>query len=84
MHQKTLIIDDEICTIGTTNGDIRSFDLHYEINAIIYDKTVSLRLKKDFLMDIPNSREMTIKRYKQISKFAKFRNSLMRIMTPLL
>ena len=36
IHAKTLVCDGDISTIGTTNIDIRSFQLHFEINAVMY------------------------------------------------
>ena len=46
---KTLIVDDEIATVGTTNMDNRSFTLNFEVNAFIYDEDISLQLKKHLL-----------------------------------
>lgn len=50
-HAKILIIDDEVCDLGTANFDNRSLFLNHEINCYIYDKdminTVKLILKKD-------------------------------------
>ncbi|MGV2685932.1 cardiolipin synthase, partial [Clostridium perfringens] len=34
IHSKILTVDEKICTIGTANMDIRSFELNYEINTI--------------------------------------------------
>ena len=38
LHAKTISIDGEICSIGSTNIDIRSFSINYEINAVIYKR----------------------------------------------
>lgn len=38
MHSKLLIVDDDIVNIGSANMDRRSFNLNFEINAIVYDK----------------------------------------------
>ena len=37
LHSKTVVIDDEIASVGTTNMDHRSFTLNFEVNAFIYD-----------------------------------------------
>jgi phosphatidylserine/phosphatidylglycerophosphate/cardiolipin synthase-like enzyme len=37
-HSKTLIIDDEVASVGTANMDHRSFTLNFEVNAFIYDE----------------------------------------------
>ncbi|MEG2789387.1 MAG: cardiolipin synthase, partial [Romboutsia sp.] len=33
LHAKTIVMDDSICSIGTANMDIRSFELNFEVNA---------------------------------------------------
>ncbi|MCF4098865.1 cardiolipin synthase [Maritalea mediterranea] len=38
LHVKCLTIDGQITMIGSSNLDLRSFDLNYENNTIIYDK----------------------------------------------
>ncbi|WP_296203660.1 cardiolipin synthase [Psychrobacter sp. UBA3962] len=41
LHAKTLTIDDQISLVGSTNLDLRSFDLNYENNVIFYDKALT-------------------------------------------
>ena len=41
LHAKTLTIDDRISLVGSTNLDLRSFDLNYENNVIFYDKALT-------------------------------------------
>ena len=38
LHSKTLCIDSRVLSIGTTNLDVRSFKLNFEINAFIYSR----------------------------------------------
>lgn len=51
MHQKTFLIDDELCNIGSLNMDYRSLDLNFEIMALSRSpklcKTVEKMLKED-------------------------------------
>lgn len=39
LHAKCMTIDGRITMIGSSNLDLRSFDLNYENNTIIYDET---------------------------------------------
>ena len=52
LHQKVVLIDDEIATVGSTNLDSRSFFINFEIMAISPNKKfvqeVSRMLEKDF------------------------------------
>lgn len=47
LHAKHVAIDDEICVIGSSNVDIRSFVLNAEVSLIIYDRVVALRLRQE-------------------------------------
>lgn len=57
IHSKTLVADDKICTIGSTNMDIRSFDLHFEANAIFYDENLACQCRHIFERDMEQSRQ---------------------------
>ena len=59
IHSKTLVSDDKISTIGSTNIDVRSFDLHFEANAIFYDQNLARQCRRIFEGDIENSRQAT-------------------------
>lgn len=59
IHSKTLVADDKISTIGSTNIDTRSFDLHFEVNAIFYDENLACQCRQIFENDIENSRLAT-------------------------
>jgi cardiolipin synthase len=84
MHAKTICIDGQMCSIGTTNMDIRSLHLSHENNVMIYDKNITKQLEEDYKNDLKQCKEFTMKDYKSISIWAKFRNSLVRLLSPLL
>ena len=44
-HAKALMVDGEICSIGTMNMDIRSLKLHKELMVWIYDREVARRAR---------------------------------------
>lgn len=52
MHQKVVLIDDEITSVGTVNLDNRSCRLNFEVTALMFDsgfaKEVECMLEKDF------------------------------------
>jgi len=41
LHAKTLTIDGRLTMVGSTNIDLRSFDLNYENNILVYDKKLT-------------------------------------------
>ena len=51
--------DAKVSSVGTANMDIRSFDLNFEVNAFIYDKTIGRELHERFLMDLADCEEIT-------------------------
>jgi len=84
LHAKTVNVDSSFCSIGTANMDIRSFHLNYELNTLIYDEGVAQRLEQAYIEDLKHCQEFTIKQYNNISVFFKFRNSLSRLLSPIL
>src|SRR5699024_4870510 len=59
MHAKTIVIDDEITSVGTANFDIRSFKLNFEVNAFLYSKKTALEQTKYFEEDMKDSYLLT-------------------------
>nr|MBL0701603.1 cardiolipin synthase [Mycoplasmatales bacterium] len=51
VHSKTLVIDGELATIGTTNMDFRSFQLNFEITGFILSKEIATQLQERFYSD---------------------------------
>ncbi|WP_452220458.1 cardiolipin synthase [Lacinutrix salivirga] len=84
IHAKTMVVDDVFCTVGTSNMDYRSFNINFEINALIYDKAASLELKSHFLEDVKHSKKMNLEQWTQRSKAEKFKESYCRLWAPLL
>ena len=60
MHQKAMLIDEYVSTIGTANFDNRSFRLNFEITAMITDIDFNRKVEKMFLEDLDGSQVMSI------------------------
>ncbi|WP_243238678.1 cardiolipin synthase [Romboutsia sp. 1001713B170207_170306_H8] len=84
LHAKTIVIDDAVCSIGTANMDIRSFELNFEVNAFIYSKEVSIKQRNIFEKDITNSKQMTIDMYNSRPKLIIIKEAVSRLLSPLL
>ncbi|MEH6890722.1 cardiolipin synthase [Bacillus sp. JJ864] len=84
MHAKIVLIDDEIATIGTANMDIRSFELNYELIAILYESPTVLDIKRDFEQDFKDSTEIRWEVFQNRSIRKRMLESLMRLISPLL
>ena len=83
-HSKLLMVDDVFATVGTANMDIRSFDQNFEVNALIYDEEITLKLKSDFIKDIGNSNLVSLKTFKNRPLLEKLKESFARLFSPLL
>ncbi|MEG0579536.1 MAG: phospholipase D-like domain-containing protein, partial [Niameybacter sp.] len=48
IHSKTIVCDDEIALVGTTNFDYRSFYLHFECGCLMYKTSAIMQIKADY------------------------------------
>lgn len=84
MHAKTMVVDEAISIVGTANLDIRSFDLNFEVNAIIYDKDIAVKLADTITIDMQDATELTLKEWEGRSKLTRFSENLARMLSPIL
>ena len=55
LHQKVILIDDNICSIGSSNLDNRSLHLNFETNALIHSPNLALQVKRMLEQDFKDS-----------------------------
>ena len=84
LHAKTIVYDDSVASIGTANMDIRSFELNFEVNAFIYSEEKAREQRMIFEKDIENSREITKEIYESRSTYIKIKESISRLLSPVL
>jgi len=84
LHSKVLILDSKIGVVGSTNFDIRSFILNFEISAFIYDCGFAERLEQDFHQDLADSEELRLEEYKLRPLSNRIKESSARLFSPLL
>ncbi len=83
-HSKILIVDDEFLLIGTANMDLRSFKQNFELAAAIYDKIVCAEAIKQFDEDLLSSGKIIPEKFRQRSMLQKTKESICRLVSPLL
>jgi cardiolipin synthase len=83
-HSKVLIVDDIVASVGTANMDLRSFDQNFEVVALIYDKNLTLELKKTYLEDLKNCDKLVLEEYYSKPFINHFAQGIARIFSPLL
>lgn len=84
IHSKTLVIDDEISSVGTFNLDMRSFTLHFENTLYIYSKEFCSQMASDFELDKKESTVLTEEYVKKRPRLERFLEKIWRLVTPLL
>lgn len=84
LHAKTIIVDGKVSSVGTTNIDVRSFRLNFEVNAFLYDIEMAQKLVDAFNEDITVSTQMTKSLYEKRPLSIKFKESVSRLLSPIL
>lgn len=84
IHAKVVLIDDIVSSIGTANMNSRSFQLDFEVNALIYDEEIYNRLESDFLNDLEYCKELSLEEFRARSLLTRFNESWSRLFSPLI
>lgn len=84
VHAKSITVDGRISMVGTANMDIRSYELNYEINAVIYDDETTKILEELFNDDLSVSTMMTEEEYGRTPKYIKVAEAFARMFSTLL
>ena len=84
LHAKTVVIDDEVCSIGTANMDTRSFELNFEVSSFIYSEKIAKEQKYEFENDMKMCEELTLEKYQNRSRIVKIKESLSRLFSDVL
>lgn len=83
LHSKTFVMDGFVSSVGTTNLDIRSFKLDYEVNAFVFDAVFAKECLEAFKNDIKDCCELDIIAYRKRTAKNKFFEAICRLLTPL-
>ncbi len=84
IHSKTMTVDGRVCTIGSTNIDIRSFRLLFELNAFMYSPEKAEECLSIFVEDESICRELTAGEYKKRGIFKMIVEGFFRLFSPIM
>lgn len=59
LHQKVMLVDDRVSSVGSANFDNRSFRLNFEITGFVHDSEFAAEIEKMLLDDFSHAYEMT-------------------------
>ena len=82
VHAKTLVTDGTLSMIGTANMDHRSFELNFEVNAIIYDAPFAEKMRKVFFADLKFTEKLNAEEWYKRSFLTQLPEKLARLLSP--
>jgi len=84
IHAKTMVSDQQLSVIGTANMDNRSFELNFEVNAVIYDNDTAEEMTRIFYQDLKVSRKIDPAEWEKRPLYKQLPEKLARLLSPLL
>ena len=84
IHAKTLVVDDWLATVGSTNMDLRSFELNYEIDALVYGAEFAANLATRFESDLVSTSRVRLATVRRWGHLRRLRHGAARLLSPLL
>ncbi|MBL4952404.1 cardiolipin synthase [Neobacillus sp. YIM B02564] len=84
MHSKIVIVDNELASIGTSNMDMRSFHLNFEVNAFLFRTKSTEKLVQEYINDLKYSKQIDLKTFEQRHIGFRLLESTARLLSPLL
>lgn len=84
VHAKTMVCDDKIAFVGTANLDQRSFDLNFEVNAVVYNKEVAQELGQAFLEDLKHAEKLDYGEWMQRPRWRRLVERVLYLFSPLM
>ncbi|MFV0470415.1 MAG: cardiolipin synthase [Paludibacteraceae bacterium] len=84
VHAKTIVCDRLVSVVGTANLDIRSFDLNFETNAIVYSKELADEMVNVFNNDIENTEQILPSEWNKRKFTVKLAEKILYLFSPLM
>jgi cardiolipin synthase len=84
MHAKTMIVDGCWSTVGSTNVDVRSLELNFEVGAVFYGSSMAKRIEETFEQDLSRSVAVDPDRWQQRGLVKRLTENTCRLLSPML
>lgn len=84
VHAKVFLSDDKTATVGTYNMDYRSFYLHYEVGALLYDNPALKDIYNDFEQTLALCQRITPEIYRALPLWQRIVGRVFRLFAPLI
>ena len=83
IHAKTMVIDGEMCCIGSVNMDIRSLMVDDEVCGIFYQNSLVNKYNSIYDNDILSTKPYTLEQFKTRTTWQKFEEAVFMLFAPL-
>ena len=84
LHAKTMSVDDAVALVGSSNFDIRSFALNFEISLLFYGQHVTEYLRDRQNHYIARSGQLTREEWQQRPRLRRVMENITKLLSPLL
>ena len=84
VHSKTIVSDDKIAMVGTTNMDFRSYYLHYETTVLVANNHTVMDCLQDNLETFEKSRLITLEMVESVPYIVKLFRGVARLFSGLM
>ncbi|GAO44057.1 cardiolipin synthase [Flavihumibacter petaseus] len=84
VHAKTLVTDNSVAMVGTANMDYRSFDLNFEVNAIVYGEQAAKALREVFYRDLQDAEKIDPAAWRNRPVMKQLGEKCARLISPML
>lgn len=82
MHQKVLLIDDSLATVGSINVDYRSFHLNFELAVMVADRDFAGQVEEMLKADFARSRRAGTKDLEHRPTWFKLASRIAHLLSP--
>jgi len=84
LHQKVLLVDDNLASVGTANLDNRSFRLNFEVNLVVLNHQFCREVEEMLKQDFQECRQSSVSDYRNRPWWFRFGVRLARLASPIL
>lgn len=84
MHAKTIVVDDEVAIVGTTNFDFRSFYLHFENCVLMYKSSCVKEVYNEYQKLLDVSTQITLESYYKEPKMSRLKGKILKLFSPMM
>ncbi|MHB1156422.1 MAG: cardiolipin synthase [Phycisphaerales bacterium] len=84
LHSKTMTVDDAFAMIGSANFDIRSFNLNFELNLLLYGPAITAKLRFLQQQYIEQSDALTLASWRRRAGWRTMIDNAAKLLSPIL